>query len=209
MPTVKEILYGDVGYEGVSPDPSIFSIDYYRNRVREFQESLNRTAAIADVFQTLPWYAIDEQSFEAVTAWLDDYYTRRAWILSAAEGVNLLAQGANAVGIRFPVVSIPQGLNALPPLLAVAGIAALTAIVAVVEWSAVKQRDAANIAAQLRIVGTLPEDQRAALLQGVQQVQNIAAQGSLSATIANAVKWIAIGAGVFFAGKLILELRRG
>lgn len=209
LPTVKELLYGDVGYEGVSADPSIFSLDYYRNKVREFQDSLNRTASIAETFRSVPFYGVDEATFEAIQSWLRDYDMRRTWLIETAEGVNLLAQGANAVGIRFPVISPPRGLNALPPLLAVAGIAALTAIVAVVEWSAVMQAEAKNIAEQARIIGTLPQDQQAALLQGLQNVQTVASQGSISATIANAVKWIAIGAGVFFAGKLILELRRG
>jgi hypothetical protein len=205
MPTVKEILYGDVGYAGADTDPSIFSLDYYRNKVREFQDSLNRTAAIAEAFEAMPVWALDDTSRQEINSWLSDYYARRAWIIEAANGVNLLAQGANAVGIRFPVVSVPTGLNALPPLLAIAGIAALTAIVAVVEWSATKQAQAKLIADQITLIATVPEDQRAALLTGIQNVQNVAAQGSISATIANSLKWIVIAAGVFVAGKLLLD----
>jgi len=205
MPTVKEILYGDAGYTGAEPEASLFSLDYYRNKVREFQDSLNRTAAIADAFSSLPPDALDSASYDAVVDWLNDYYARRGWILDAAEGVNLLAQGANAVGLRFPVVSAPAGLAALPPLVAIAGVAALAAIVAVVEWSAVKQAEARNIAGQIEIAATLPADQRAAALQAVQAVQTVAEQSGISATIANTVKWAVLAFGAYLAAKFIAD----
>jgi hypothetical protein len=205
MATIKELLYGDVGYEGTDANPSMFSVDYYRNKVREFQDSLNRLAATRDALASVPFWAVDESSYAAITDWLNDYEIRRAWIMEAAEGVNLLAQGANAVGIRFPVVSIPSGLNAVPPLLAVAGIAALTAIVAVVEWAATMQMRAKTVAEQTRIIAELPEDQRAAALQSLANVQTISEQSSISATIANSIKWIVIGVGAIFALKLLAD----
>jgi len=208
MATGKELLYSDEAYTG-EVDPSVFSLDYYRNKVREFQDSLNRAAAIAEAFGAIPPEALDPSDYDLVVDWLNDYWARREWILSAAEGVNLLAQGANAVGVRFPVVSVPSGLGfALPPALAIAGVAAFAAVVSVIAWAADKITEAGLIASQLKIIETIPADQRAAALANVQSVQTAVAQQSLSAQIANTVKWIAIGVGAFMVVKMLADRGR-
>lgn len=209
--TEKEIQYGDIGYEGsVPPDEGVSrfaDLDYYRNKIREFQIHLNALAATADTLTELRERVSDPNLISEIDAWLADFAGNRSALFAAAEAVNLAANSANAVGVRMPVLQIPQGLAALPPL----AIAAIAGAVAGTAWAisyAVERVAAARaLVSRNEMLALLPENERAAALAAEQKIEAAQrnAESGVSA-IAGAVKWIALAVAAWFGYKAIREM---
>lgn len=207
--TEKEILYGDTGYEGSIPSESVSrfaDLDYYRNKIREFQVHLNALAATADTMTELRSQVSDPNLIAEIDDWLADFGSNRNALFAAAEAVNVAADGANALGVRMPVVQIPQRLAALPPL----AIAAIAGAVAGTAWAisyAVDRVAAARaIVARNETLALLPEEERAAALAADQKIELAQrnAESGISA-IAHVVKWIAIGVAAWFGYRAVRE----
>lgn len=207
--TEKEILYGDVGYESSLPSEGVgrfADLDYYRNKIREFQVHLNALAATADTMTELRSQVSDPNLLAEIDDWLADFGSNRNALFAAAEAVNVAADGANALGVRMPVVQIPQRLAALPPL----AIAAIAGAVAGTAWAisyAVDRVAAARaIVARNETLALLPEEERAAALAADQKIEFAQrnAESGISA-IANVVKWIAIGVAAWFGYRAVRE----
>lgn len=208
--TEREILYGDAGYTGEVTDSAGVSrfadLDYYRNKVREFQIHLNTLAATADTLSELREQTTNEELAAEIDAWLDDFASNKSALYAAAEAVNVAAQSANAVGVRMPVLQIPQQLAALPPL-AIAAIAGAVAGTAwAVSYAIEKVAAARELVTRKQMLELLPEEERAAALAADQKIAlaQASAEGPIG-SIANAVKWIALAVAGWFVWKAISE----
>lgn len=177
-------------------------LDYYRNKVREFQEVLNNMDAAAAVARQ----TIDEEISPDVTAAMQDAlaeYDAKKWqFKSAAEALNFAINGVNAVGGNFPNLTLPSGLAAVPLVAGAAIAGALAVAAALVVWG----RDwIAGVNDRLKteqVLGAVTDpDKRAALAEAI--VKTDAAQRASEVSpltnIATMVKWVAIAAVGYFA----------
>lgn len=124
----------DDSYTGEVSDSPV-SADYVRNKIREFQAVLN---ALDESYQAglAAWHA-DGQSDAELDRLLRDYESQSVGMKATAEALNLGAELSNAVGVRMPVLSIPQTLGLAPAglLLPAAVVAALAAVAGWVTYS--------------------------------------------------------------------------
>lgn len=135
---LSEALYtggDDESYTG-DVSESVFSLDYYRNKARQFQETMNhvdeamRAANIAYNANISPEVNADLLRLQ------NEFLDKRAQFRYTAEAINAGAAVINAAGGRFPQLSIPQTLEALPLVLPLAAIAALAGAAALITWGA-------------------------------------------------------------------------
>lgn len=180
---------------------SVFSLDYFRQKAGEFQASLNA----ADQAYQAGLAAYEIAQTEQLGALLSDYEARGATLKATAEAVNMGAGIINSAGGRMPVLSIPQTLGIPPLVLPAAAIAAVAAISGIVAWSMGYTRAMNDAISAARDIVTDPE-QRAALetqLTRARDANTFNFSTGIS-SIANIVKWVAIGGLAFLAWR---ELR--
>lgn len=187
----------DLSYEGA---PSTFSLDYARQKAREFQETLNQVDAAASAARDAIAADISPELSTDLGALLADFDAKKAAFRFCAEGINAGAAIINGAGGRFPQLSIPQTLGFLP-VLPVALVAAIGTAAALIVWGAqwiegVKQR---MLYEQLTAKGT--PDQQAALARSLAltEANSRAVNDSPLASVAGVVKWGAIAYLAFLA----------
>jgi len=212
-------MVGDAwGSETVS-DPSILSLDYYRQKATEFQVALN---SLDEVGRAL-YIAERAASCEAAMAdeWSDligMFQTKRNQFVLAADAINLAGNTLNSAGVRFPVLSYGANLGALPalalPAVAVAVAAAASLIVFGKEFAATV-RDALKRWQYSDAFEQLTPEEKADMLRDlieadarVTTAQTTSGAGSLE-SIAGAVKWVAIGVGIFAVFRMYKDSQRG
>jgi len=191
-----------VSYSGDDPNDA-FSLEYYRSKVTEFQQTLNGLDLTATLLYDLLDYVPDGPERLKLVGSLDEFYQKRGEFRTTAEGMNALAAVINSAGGRWPVLSIPstlQGFGALPavPLAAIAAVVAVIAglITWAVAWASTVNTQTDRL---FDAIGNLPPEQQAAAIDKVQQVQQASASvASPLSDIASIAKWIAIGAAVWF-----------
>lgn len=179
-------------------------LDYYRNKVKEFQDILDNMDATAAIAR----YTIDEDISPELTQSMQDflasYDEKKGEFRVAAEALNFAITGANMVGGGFPTVSIPAGLAGLGfiPLAAGAAVAgALAVAAALVVWGREWIKGVNERMKQESLIQSVPEDKRAALAQSIVQTDAAvkASETSPLTNIASIVKWAAIAAAAYFA----------
>lgn len=193
---------GDAWGADTPPDapPSPFSMDYYRRKAVEFQQVLNALdRSYWAASGALGTGALDDATATALEAALADYESRKGSLRLTAEAINAGAATINAMGGRFPRLSIPGTLG-LPPLLAPAAlVAAIGAAAALIAWGS---QWIAGVNERLKraqiIEGTSPAN-RDAIVRAIAESDNAVnvAEGSFLASLAPTVKWVAIGIGAF------------
>jgi hypothetical protein len=189
------------------------SLDYFREKAREFQVTLNAldetyraaVGAVSSAGASLP-----PEQRSALEALIDEYQSRRLWLKGIAEAMNLAASVVNSMGGRAPVLSIPQTLGlpavALPAVYAGAVAAAVIAI----EWATgFIQRGYATLAsiADLR---SLPDSDRAAVVTARDQARNalLNANSTGIGAIAPWLKWGVIVVAGFFVWRAVAPALR-
>lgn len=200
-------MLGDAGtdnamYDGVSGDsPSVFSLDYYRQKATEFQSILNQVDQTAQAAQMAIDSGIDNDLSNDLVNALSEFDAKKAMFRMTAEAINAAASVINSAGGRFPSLSIPAGLGFAPFVIPAAGIAAIATAATLITWglswiNGVTER---MRLAQLLEVGT-PE-QKAELARSIALADNAArtADSTPLASIASVVKWGAIGLGLWLA----------
>lgn len=192
---------GNIAYEDMTDDGSIFSLDYYRNKAREFQTILNQVDLTARAAQDAIASGVDYDLSADLSAALQEFDAKKTVFRMTAEGINAAAAVINSAGGRLPQLSIPSGLGFAPFVIPAAGIAAIATAATLITWGlswidGVRER---MRLAQLLDVGT-PE-QKAELARALATADAAAVAGSSSplASIAGAVKWGAIGLGLWLA----------
>lgn len=182
-------------------EASVLTLDYYRNKVVEFQNILYQMDTAAQVAQAI----IDTNYDDALTAdmirLLEEFDAKKGQFKIAAEALNFAINGVNYVGGNFPEVKIPPGLGFVP-MAAAAGVAASLAAAAILivwgkEWIAGVN---ARMKIQAQLGAIVDPDKRAAA--AAQSIALDAAQASADASplasIAGIVKWVGIAAVAYF-----------
>jgi hypothetical protein len=188
------------GGEAVPPATSPFAMDYYRNKAREFQEliiALDRSYWAAS--GALGTGALDATTAAALEAALSDYESRRTTLRVTAEAINAGAAAINALGGRFPQLSIPGTLG-LPPLVAPAAlVAAIGTAAALIVWGSQWMSGVNDRLRRAQVIDAATPEQRARIVEAMADSDNAVsvASGSFLASLAPTAKWIAIGVGAF------------
>ncbi len=97
----------DASYEGPQSD-SVFSLDYYRNKAREFQLSLTALDNAWHAAQSALVLGVDEETAAYIVQWLDEFESQRyrarmiadVESMSVREGIDTLLD-APKPSIRF------------------------------------------------------------------------------------------------------------
>lgn len=178
-------------------------IQYLRNKAREFQEVLNAVDSAANSLSAAIYELGDEAWDEALSLQelLDEYESKKSVFRVTAEAINLGASGINALGGRFPELSIPAGLAA-PIVIPIALVAAVGVAAGLILWGntwleGVAERMKVTVQAGL-ITDPAKRDAFIARI-GEIETQARAASGSGLSNIASIVKWTAIGIGAYLA----------
>lgn len=188
----------DTSEETASP----LQLDYYRQKIVEFQNVLVQMDAAADGAQGLIDLQIDDQELiDDMGALLAEYDLKKGFFRTAAEGLNFAISGVNLIGANFPSVQVPRGLNAIP-LVAAAGIAGALAVAAgLVVWGRDWIKSVDERARRSQILQAIPEGaQRAAVAAEMAKIDGAVREADASplGSIANIVKWVAIAGLVYF-----------
>jgi hypothetical protein len=200
---------------GDEPQPestSPLSLDYYRNKAREFQvimDQLDRTYQAAT-------FALDTQALDAASAQtledaVADFESRRRSIKLTAEAINAGAATVNALGGRFPSLSIPGTLG-LPPLLAPAAmVAAIGTAAALIVWGSQWISGVNLRLRRAQLIESATAEQRARILNAIAETDNAVTttESSILASVAPVVKWIAVGIGAFLLYRAYTASRKG
>lgn len=179
-----------------------FQLDYYRNKVVEFQNVLDQLDASAVQAMFLIDQDIDPELTADLQEYLFQYDQKKSSFRTAAEALNFAINGANQVGANFPMVKIPSGLGFVP-LAAGAAIAGALAVAAALivwgrEWIA-GLNDRLKVAMVLdKITDPEKRDEVASAIAKIDAAQKAADSSPLS-SIANIVKWVGIAAVAYFA----------
>ena len=190
-------MTGSVLTEAVT-SPSAFSMDYYRQKVVEFQRVLDALdEAERVIIDTLPTAsAMEDSLYDDLMSFYDDLQGKKTEFRLASEAINAASAGFNAVGVNFPRVNLPQSLGALP---FVALAAAIVAVTGLIVWGLKKLDEVhARLTIAGMLTGAMPEE-RIKILDAAARLE--AAKNSAQspfASIAKTVQWIAIGALVWF-----------
>ena len=188
------------GGEAVPEATSPFAMDYYRNKAREFQEliiALDRSYWAAS--GALGTGALDATTAAALEAALSDFESRRTTLRVTAEAINAGAAAINALGGRFPQLSIPGTLG-LPPLVAPAAlVAAIGTAAALIVWGSQWVSGVNDRLKRAQVIDAATPEQRARIVEAMAESDNAVSVSSSSmlASLAPTVKWIAIGIGAF------------
>ena len=176
------------------------SVDYYRQKVVEFQALLNNLQNAREAMIGLVDYGPVEIRPE-LTALLDELDGKIGSYRQVAEALNFGINGINKVGANFPTLSIPAGLG-VAPLVVAGGIGAAVAVAAaLIVWGYAWIQKAQVLARQAQLYGYLTPEQRAIVAQRAIEI-DMAASASESSpltSIASIAKWVGIAAVAYFA----------
>ena len=185
--------------------PSVFSVDYYRNKVTEFQNVLLEMDAAAAIARQMIQDDVDPEITAGYQADIQAFEGKKGQFRAAAEALNFAISGANLVGGGFKPVRVPGQLAALP-LPVIAGVAAAVAVAGGLiiwgrDWIAgINQRtlEAARLA-------TLTPEARERVIRAQQELEAAQnrAEGSPITAIAGAAKWIGWAVAAYFIWRTV------
>lgn len=194
--------------EPIAQPASPLSVDYYRQKVVEFQSLLNNLQQAREGAIGLVDYGPIEIRPE-LTALLDELDGKIGRYIQVAEALNFGINGINRVGAGFPTLSIPNGLG-VAPLVVAGGIGAAVAVAAaLIVWGYAWIQKTQALAQQAQLYGYLPPEQRAAVAAQalkIDQAAQASAQSPLT-SIANITKWAAVAAVAYFAFQAYQKVR--
>ena len=187
---------GETPPESTSP----FAMDYYRNKAREFQVTLDALdRAYWAASGALGTGALDETTAAALEAALTDYESKRTSLRVTAEAINAGAAAINALGGRFPSLSIPGTLGLPPIIVPAAMVAAVGTAAALIVWGSQWVQGVNDRLRRAQIIDAATPEQRASIVAAMAESDNAVnvASSSMLASLAPTVKWLAIGVGAF------------
>ena len=189
---------------------SPIQLDYYRQKIVEFQNVLVQMDSAAEGAGDLIYIVDDVALLEDLNGLLAEYDLKKGYFRTAAEALNLAISGVNLVGANFPAVKIPRGMNAIP-LVAAAGIAAALVVAAgLIVWGRDWIKSVDERARRSQILQALPEGpERAAAARAMAKIDGAVreAEESPLASVANIVKWVAVAAVIYFGLQTFKELK--
>jgi hypothetical protein len=183
----------DALYSGETGD-SVFSVQYYRNKASEFQSVLNQVDATSRAAQA----AIEAGTSPALSAdladMLSDYDSKKLLFRGTAEAINAGAEVFNALGGRFPQLSIPAGLGLAPLVIPAATVAAIGVAAGLIIWGSQWVAGVVQRMETEQLLGYGTPEQKADLareLARARSAQMLASESPLQ-SISGVVKWGAI-----------------
>ena len=189
---------------------SPIQLDYYRQKIVEFQNVLVQMDSAAEGAGDLIYIVDDVALLEDLNALLAEYDLKKGYFRTAAEALNLAISGVNLVGANFPAIRIPKGMNAIP-LVAAAGIAAALVVAAgLIVWGRDWIKSVDERARRSQILEALPEGpQRAQAALAMSKIDGAVREADINplASIANIVKWVAIAGLVYFGLQTFKSLK--
>ena len=191
--------------------PTVFSLDYYRNKVAEFQSVLLEMDAAAAIARQMIEDDVSPEITAGYQADLEAFDAKKGQFRAAAEALNFAISGANLVGGNFRPVRVPGQLAALP-VAVIAGVAAAVAVAGGLilwgrDWTAgVNQR--AREAARL---ATLTPEARERVIRAQQELEAAESRANASpiTVIAGAAKWIGWAVAAFFVWRIVEGFNKG
>jgi hypothetical protein len=189
------------GRETPPEETSPLAMDYYRQKAVEFQSTLNAIdGAYRAANDALATGALDPESEAGIIELLDAYEGKRLTLKLTAEAINAGAAVVNGLGGRFPQLSLPSTLGALP-VAPVALIGAIGAAVGLIAWGVQWIGGVNDRLKRAQLIAGASPAQRDQLIRAIADSDNAVnqAQSSTLAALAPAVKWVAIAALAFLA----------
>ena len=189
------------GRETPPEETSPFAMDYYRDKAREFQSTLNAIdGAYRAANDALATGALDAESEAGIIELLDAYEGKRLTLKLTGEAINAGAAVVNSLGGRFPQLSLPGTLG-LAPVAPVALIGAIGAAVGLIAWGVQWIAGVNERLKRAQLIAQASPAQRDQLIRAIADSDNAVSQSQAStlAAIAPAVKWVAIAALAFLA----------
>jgi hypothetical protein len=184
------------------------SVDYYKQKVVEFQNLLNNLQSAREGMIGLADYGPVEYR-PALTALLDELDEKIGRYKAVAETLNFGINGLNRAGAGFPTLKVPSGLGILPMAVA-GGIGAAVAVASVlILWGYDWIKRSQYVADQIRLMGYLPPEQRARVAADILKVETAAKASAESplTSVANITKWVSIAAVAYFAYQAFQKMR--
>jgi hypothetical protein len=194
--------------EPIAQPATPLSVDYYRQKVVEFQTLLNNLQQAREGVIGLVDYGPVELRGE-LTAMLDELDGKIWRYKATAEALNLGINGINRVGGGFPTLKIPSGLGIAPAAVAV-GIGAAVAVAAsLIVWGYTWITKSQELARQAQLYGYLTPEQRSKVAADTLKIEQAAAASSSSplTSVANIAKWVSIAAVAYFAYQAFQKMR--
>lgn len=181
---------------------SPLQLDYYRQKIVEFQNVLVQMDATASGLRGLLDLQIDDPELNNdINSLLTEYDQKKVSFVRAAEGLNFAVSSVNLIGANFPSVSVPRGLNAIP-VIAIGGFSVALAVVAgLVIWGRDWIKSSDELAKRKQILDAMPDAaSRAAAAFELARIDSAAKESDASplGSIANVVKWVAIAGLIYF-----------
>jgi hypothetical protein len=184
----SDLLYsGDTG-------ESVWSVQYYRDKAREFQSILNQVDATARAAQA----AIEAGTSPALSADLGDMLAefdgKKLLFRGTAEAINVGAEVLNSLGGRFPQLSIPAGLGIAQFVIPATTVAAIGVAAGLILWGSQWVTGVVNRMQTEQLLGYGTPEQKAELARQIVAARNakLLADESPLQSISGVVKWGAI-----------------
>lgn len=191
--------------------PTVFSVDYYRNKVAEFQAVLLEMDASAAIARQMIEDDVSPEITAGYQADIQAFESKKGQFRAAAEALNFAISGANLVGGNFRPIRVPGQLAALP-VAVIAGVAAAVAVAGGLiiwgrDWIAginQRTREAARLA-------TLSPEARERVILAQQELEAAEARANASpiTAIAGAAKWIGWAVAAFFVWRIVDGFNKG
>lgn len=194
----------DSMYTGETGESSL-SLQYYRNKVTEFQATLNAIDKAANAAMiALDSGALSEADAQALDDSLFDYENSKTKMRLTAEAINAGAAAINSMGGRFPSLSVPAGLAAFPLVVPAATIAAIGVAAALVVWGNTWIRGVNERLKRSVVLDAIQNpDQKAQVAQAMALSDSAVQESEASSLsgIASILKWGALAVGGFLLYK--------
>lgn len=191
----------------ITPAPSVLSLDYYRQKIVEFQTVMDAMDGAAQIMRTTIDQEISPEITETMQAALASYDMKKGAFRTAAEAINFAVNGANQIGANLP--TLRANTLGLAPVVLAAISGAVATVAALVVWG----RDwinEANNRLRIQLESVTDPEARARLVAHSMQLDSVAKSASASplASVAGIVKWVAIGALAWFAYRAYSEYQK-
>lgn len=191
--------------------PTVFSVDYYRNKVAEFQSVLLELDAAASIARQMIEDDVSPEITAGYQADIQAFEAKKGAFRAAAEALNFAISGVNLVGGNFKPVRVPGQLAALP-VAVIAGVAAAVAVAGGLiiwgrDWIAgvnQRTREAARLA-------TLSPEARERVIIAQQELESAESRANASpiTAIAGAAKWVGWAVAAFFVWRIVEGFGKG
>lgn len=197
--------HDDASYTGDYTPGNPVTLDYYREKARQFQVMLNALDASYRAVQELlasPAAAeLDEDTGLFLYDWLYDFDQHKTQLLGTAEAVNAGSAIVNSLGGRMPQLSIPGTLGLAPLVIPAAAIAWIAAAAILTTWGFAAINGLNDRLSQQQLFDAMsPEAKSAAALAASKAADaKRAADMSPWSSLAGSIKWIALAALGFIA----------